>query len=50
MINRKETAADLPDRMEADIRAAHEAEQKRKEDNLRWLEEHAGYRPFTCEW
>ena len=50
MINRKEEMPDLPDRLSADIHAAHEDEQQRKEDNLRWLEEHSDFRPFGYEW
>ena len=23
---------------------------RKKEDTAKWLEEHLGFRPFTCEW
>ena len=30
--------------------AEREAEQHRKEENIRWLEDHCGFRPLGAEW
>ena len=35
---------------ERDIKAEREAERKRKEENVRWLEEHMGFSPFGDVW
>lgn len=40
----------LPDIDSIDIEARHEEEQQRKQDTLRWLEEHCDWKPFGGEW
>ena len=41
---------ELPDILQEEIEASREAERRRKEDNLRWLEEHCDWRPIGGEW
>ena len=46
---------DMTDEMPADERPVLtgeelEAEWRRKQENLRWLEDHCGWRPYDVEW
>ena len=41
---------ELHDRLHEDIEKQHRQEQRRKEETLRWLEEHTGFKPFGVEW
>ena len=41
---------ELHDRLHEEIARQHELEQLRKQEILRWLEEHTGFRPFGVEW
>lgn len=45
-----ETTPELHDRLHEEIQQQHCDEQQRKEETLRWLEEHMGFRPFGVEW
>ena len=43
-------ATEFPDMLHEELEEQHRQEQQRKDDNLRWLEEHMGFRPFGYEW
>ena len=40
----------MHNRLHEDIQEQHRDEQRRKDETLRWLEEHRGFRPFGVEW
>lgn len=47
------SADDVPELTEipsADRKAEREAQRRRKASTLRWLQHHAGFRPFGVEW
>jgi len=43
---RPDDQPELPDILQKDIEALHEEEQRRKEETIRWLEEHCNWRPI----
>lgn len=50
MTDHRATDTEQNDRLHEEIAEQHELERQRKEDTIRWLEEHLGFRPFGVEW
>ena len=41
---------ELPEIPDFNLESEKEERRRRSDENARWLEEHFGWKPFSCEW